>query len=56
MDFPTINKDECTGCGACIDVCPMDAIILEDGIAKIVEENCSDCRACESECPVEAIS
>lgn len=26
---PTINQDSCTGCGACVAVCPHDAIHLE---------------------------
>ena len=56
MDLPGVNADLCTGCGACIDVCPMEAIIMEDGIAKIDEEKCSNCRVCEDECPVEAIN
>jgi NAD-dependent dihydropyrimidine dehydrogenase PreA subunit len=55
MEYPVVNKDECTGCGACIDVCPMDAIELIDRIAKIDNDNCSNCQACVSECPVEAI-
>jgi Fe-S-cluster-containing hydrogenase component 2 len=56
MNFPTVNKDECTGCGACTDVCPMEAIELVEGIAQIDNDNCSNCRACVDECPVEAIS
>ena len=56
IDFPRVDADLCTGCGACIDVCPMEAIFMEDGIAKIDEEKCSNCRVCEDECPVEAIN
>jgi len=26
MDFPKVNPDICTGCGICVDSCPMDAI------------------------------
>lgn len=56
MDFPKVNQELCTGCQACIDMCPMEAIIMQDGKAFIVEDNCSNCRACESACPIEAIS
>lgn len=56
MDLPKVNPDICTGCGTCIDVCPMEAIILKDGKAYILEDKCANCRVCESECPVEAIS
>jgi Fe-S-cluster-containing hydrogenase component 2 len=55
MDFPIINKEECTGCCACIDICPMDAIELIDGIAHIKTDVCSNCRLCVDECPIEAI-
>lgn len=27
---PKYDKDECVGCGACKEVCPADAIVLED--------------------------
>ena len=49
-----ILKDECTGCGLCVDVCPFDALELVDGIAE-VNEKCNLCGACVDECPTEAI-
>ena len=49
-----ILKDECTGCGLCVDVCPFDALELVDGIAE-VDEKCTLCGACVEECPAEAI-
>ncbi len=55
MDYPKINRELCTGCGACIDVCPMEALILENGKARIIEDNCSNCRICVRYCPVAAI-
>lgn len=33
-----IDKGLYTGCSACIDICPMDAISLLDGSAQINEE------------------
>jgi len=49
-----ILKDECTGCGLCVSVCPFGALELVDGIAE-VNELCTLCGACVEECPSEAI-
>ncbi len=51
-----VNPEICIGCGACIPVCPVDAITLANGKATIDQETCIQCLACLSECPVEAIS
>jgi len=51
----TIDKEKCTACGACVDVCPVDALKLED-TAVVDEETCIDCGTCVDECPVDAIS
>jgi len=51
-----VNKDECIGCGVCVDACPSDAIKMVDDLAVIDEELCVDCGACVDECPNDAIS
>lgn len=48
------DKEACTGCGACVDVCPVDALSLEDGIAKVEEEWCIGCGVCISKCDYDA--
>ncbi len=45
-----VDKTKCTGCGACITVCPYDAIVIEEGVARI-GEYCQLCQACLSSCP-----
>ena len=50
-----VDNDKCTGCGACVEICPVNAIKIENEKAVIGEE-CIDCGACISQCPVEAIS
>ena len=50
-----IDEETCTACGACAEVCPVDAITVDES-AKIDAELCSECGACVDECPVEAIS
>ncbi len=52
-----INADECTGCGTCVDECPVEAISLNDkDIAVVNADECTECGACVDACPVEAIS
>ena len=51
-----VNKDECVGCGVCVDACPNEAIKMVDDIAVIEADLCIDCEACVSECPNTAIS
>ncbi|UCF31997.1 MAG: 4Fe-4S binding protein [bacterium] len=48
-----INED-CTGCGSCVDECPVEAI-SEGEIYVIDPELCTDCGDCVAVCPVEAI-
>nr|MDK2850273.1 hypothetical protein [Candidatus Cloacimonadota bacterium] len=51
-----IDKDLCTGCGACVDTCPVNALEMKDDKSVVDEDTCIDCGACISSCPVEAIS
>jgi len=41
----------CIGLGECKEVCPFDAIKIENGIAKIIPEKCKGCGVCVSACP-----
>ena len=52
---PKVNAEECTACGQCADICPVDAITVND-IAKVNAEECTDCGNCVDECPVDAIT
>ncbi len=51
-----VDTELCTGCGACMEVCPAEAITMLDGKAQVDGEKCLDCGVCEGECPVSAIS
>ncbi|MBQ7187510.1 MAG: 4Fe-4S binding protein [Ruminococcus sp.] len=46
--------EECIGCGACVDACPVGAIAMGDGKAEINADACIDCGSCAATCPVEA--
>jgi MinD superfamily P-loop ATPase len=50
-----IDPERCTGCGACADACPVGAIALTDGEARVDGETCTECGACLEVCPEEAI-
>ena len=52
--MPTIKESECVGCGACADVCPQNAITVDD-FAIIDASKCVECGACVDECPSSAI-
>lgn len=41
----------CLGYGDCLDVCPEDAICLEDGIARVDVRKCIGCGMCTKTCP-----
>ena len=48
-------KDKCIGCGNCVDICPADAVNLEDNLAVIDTDWCIGCGVCVSKCPNDAI-
>lgn len=49
-----INQEKCLKCGACINMCPVQAIEMKDGKVIIDEEKCISCGTCASICPVQA--
>ena len=50
-----VDESQCTGCGDCIDACPVAAIRLVGQKACISEEECIECGACQAECREVAI-
>ena len=47
--------DLCNGCQACVPICPVNAISMQEGKAKIDPFQCTGCGACVPVCPKEAI-
>ena len=52
----TIDLERCTGCGACLEVCPTRALFLVDGKAMLDSTLCRECEACLGACPCGAIT
>ena len=52
---PSIDEDECTACGSCIDICPVKALKLEDDVAKVDAKTCIGCGVCVTHCDPKAI-
>jgi ferredoxin len=51
-----VDPAACNGCGACVDVCPNDAIRLVSGKAVMDQEKCAACAVCVDACPTHAIT
>lgn len=54
----SVNQDECTGCEACKEICPMDAIDMdkEKDIASVNLDRCIGCGLCVTVCEFDAMS
>jgi NAD-dependent dihydropyrimidine dehydrogenase PreA subunit len=53
--YVTVNKDGCTGCGNCEDICQMGAITVRDGSAGVNLARCIGCGLCVTRCEFHAI-
>lgn len=50
-----VDEKKCIGCGSCAAICPVNAIKMVKGKAKIDPKICIKCGSCASFCPVGAI-
>ncbi len=51
-----VNESACTGCGACVESCPLDVLHMDGGVAKALYiEDCQMCFLCVFDCPVKCI-
>ena len=48
------HKKDCTGCGACMTVCPVQCIAMEEDeegfLYPVSDQSCISCRKCEAAC------
>jgi len=52
-----INKKDCTGCGACFNACPKQAISMKSDskgflYPEVEKSSCIECKICINKCPV----
>lgn len=52
---PFVKKKKCTGCKACHEVCPAEAIILKEAKSYIDTAKCIGCASCIAACKYDAI-
>ena len=53
-----VDLDKCTGCGICVDVCPLDVLRMDERGEKAIicyPDDCHTCFQCEMNCPPHAI-
>jgi NAD-dependent dihydropyrimidine dehydrogenase PreA subunit len=51
-----VDNNKCTGCGTCVDTCPVGVFEIKDGKSVPVKsDECLVCRACEVQCSEGAI-
>lgn len=51
-----VDDNLCYGCGACIALCPTNALDLVNRLAVVEQSNCTKCEHCLASCPVFALS
>jgi len=54
--IPAANPETCTGCGSCIDHCPVSALTMVEDLPKVDPQLCIACFCCQEICPEKAMS
>lgn len=52
---PKADPQRCTGCGACIDHCPVKALEMIENLPLVDKEACITCFCCQEICPEKAM-
>ena len=52
---PTVVRQNCNGCGECERVCPVQAVVMSNEVAKVNDAICIKCMCCHEVCRYDAI-
>ena len=52
---PKVDQSLCTGCGTCVDQCPVSALKIVDDFPEVDVDTCITCFCCQELCPEKAI-
>jgi uncharacterized protein (DUF362 family)/Pyruvate/2-oxoacid:ferredoxin oxidoreductase delta subunit len=53
---PEADPQSCTGCGTCIDQCPVSALSMIGHVPQVDADTCITCFCCQEMCPEKAIT
>jgi NAD-dependent dihydropyrimidine dehydrogenase PreA subunit len=53
---PQADPELCTGCGACIEHCPVSALSMDENLPVVDPEICITCFCCQEICPEKAMT
>jgi len=52
-----LDREKCTGCGQCVEVCPRSVLAMRERKAQIRDrDSCIECGACQKNCAFNAVS
>ena len=53
----TVDKDVCTGCGECVEICPVEVFeLIDDKSEPVNADECMGCESCVEVCEDGAIT
>ncbi|WED23820.1 ATP-binding protein [Vibrio sp. JC009] len=56
VQVPSVNRELCSGCGDCSEICQFNAIVSQGEYAIVFPELCHSCGGCTRVCPDDALT